>query len=36
MEADDPALAYAFHKFIVRILAARLDFANREAAALQA
>jgi sulfate permease, SulP family len=36
MEADDPALAYAFHKFIVRILATRLDFANREAAAQQA
>ncbi len=35
MEADDPALAYAFHKFIVRILAARLEYANREAAALQ-
>lgn len=35
MEADDPSLAYAFHKFIVRILASRLDFANREAAATQ-
>ena len=35
MEADDPALAYAFHKFIVRILASRLEYANREAAALQ-
>jgi SulP family sulfate permease len=36
MEADDPSLAYAFHKFIVRILASRLEFANREAAALHA
>jgi sulfate permease, SulP family len=36
MEAEDPALAYAFHKFIVRILATRLDFANREAAAQHA
>ena len=36
MEADDPSLAYAFHKFIVRILAARLELANREAGALQA
>ena len=35
MEADDPTLAYAFHKFIVRILASRLEYANREAAALQ-
>jgi hypothetical protein len=34
MEAGDPSLAYAFHKFIVRILASRLDLANREAAAL--
>jgi len=32
MEADDPALAYAFHKFIVRILAERLELANRQAA----
>lgn len=34
MEAEDPSLAYAFHKFIVRILASRLEYANREAAAL--
>jgi SulP family sulfate permease len=35
MEHDDPALACAFHKFIVRMLAARVDFANREVAGLQ-
>jgi SulP family sulfate permease len=35
MEADDPILAYAFHKFVIRTLAARLDFANREVAGLQ-
>lgn len=35
MEEDDPALAYAFHKFVIRTLAARLDFANREVAGLQ-
>jgi SulP family sulfate permease len=35
MERDDPTLAYAFHKFIIRMLAARLDFANREVASLQ-
>jgi SulP family sulfate permease len=35
MEEDDPILALAFHKFIVRILAARLEFANREIAGLQ-
>jgi SulP family sulfate permease len=35
MEQDDPALANAFHKLVVRILAARLDFANRETASLQ-
>ncbi|MGB8363310.1 MAG: SulP family inorganic anion transporter [Rhizomicrobium sp.] len=35
MEADDPSLAYALHKFIVRILASRLEFANREIAGLQ-
>ena len=35
MEEDDPALAYAFHKFVIRTLAARLDFANREIAGLQ-
>lgn len=32
MEANDPELAYAFHKFIVRILAERLELANRLAA----
>ena len=35
MEKDDPALAYAFHKLVIRTLATRLDFANREVASLQ-
>jgi len=35
MEVDDPALAMAFHKFVVRALAELLDFTNREVAALQ-
>ena len=35
MEQDDPGLAYAFHRFVIRTLASRLDFANREIAALQ-
>ena len=35
MEQHDPALASAFHRFIVRMLAARVDFANREIAGLQ-
>ena len=35
MEADEPILAYAFHKFVIRTIAARLDFANREVAGLQ-
>jgi SulP family sulfate permease len=35
MERDDPALAYAFHKLVIRTLAARLDFANREVAGLR-
>lgn len=35
MEIDTPPLALAFHKFVVRTLADRLDFANREAAAVQ-
>lgn len=35
MEIDDPGLAYAFHKFVIRLLASRLDFANREVASLQ-
>ncbi len=34
MEKDDPQLAYAFHKLVIRTLAARLDFANREIASL--
>ena len=35
MEIEDPALAYAFHKLVIRTLAARLDFANREVAGLR-
>ena len=35
MEQHDPELASAFHRFIVRMLAARVDFANREIAGLQ-
>ena len=35
IEADDPSLAYAVHKFIVRVLSSRLEFANREIAGLQ-
>jgi SulP family sulfate permease len=35
MEADTPSAAYAFHKFIVRVLASRLEFANREIVGLQ-
>ena len=34
MEKDDPDLAYAFHKLVIRTLAARLDFSNREVASL--
>ncbi|MGD1073835.1 MAG: cyclic nucleotide-binding domain-containing protein, partial [Bryobacteraceae bacterium] len=36
MESDDPALARAFHKLVIRTLASRLDFANREVAGLRA
>jgi SulP family sulfate permease len=35
MEQEDPELAHAFHKLVVRTLAARLDFANREVLSLQ-
>ena len=35
MENEAPELAHAFHKFVVRTLAARLDFSNREVAGLQ-
>ncbi len=35
MEQEDPMLAVAFHKFVIRLIAARLDFANRELAALE-
>jgi SulP family sulfate permease len=34
MEAEDPAVAVAFHRFIVRVVSSRLDFANREIAGL--
>jgi len=35
MEREQPQLAHAFHRFVVRMLASRLDFANREVAGLQ-
>lgn len=35
MEQHDPALASGFRRFIVRILAARVDFANREIACFE-
>jgi SulP family sulfate permease len=35
MEEDNPRLAYEMHKFVIRTLAARLEFANREVASLQ-
>jgi hypothetical protein len=35
MEQHDPELASAFHRFIVRMLAARVDFANRANAGLK-
>jgi SulP family sulfate permease len=35
MEQEQPELAHAFHRFVVRMLASRLDFANREVAGLQ-
>jgi SulP family sulfate permease len=35
METASPALACAFHKFVIRTLAERIDFANREVAAIQ-
>lgn len=34
MQADDPQTASAFHRLIVRVLSDRLEFANREVAAL--
>jgi len=34
MEKNDPKSAAAFHQFIIRILADRLEFANREITAL--
>jgi SulP family sulfate permease len=34
MEEDDPQLAHAVHRFIIRTLAARLDFANHQVASL--
>lgn len=35
MEVADPMVASAFHKFVIRTLASRLDFANCQIAALQ-
>jgi len=35
MEREDPELAHAFHKLVIRTLAARVDFANREVAGLR-
>ncbi len=35
MERDDPKSAAAFHQFIIRVLADRLEFANREISALK-
>ncbi len=34
MQAEDPTAAAAFHKLIIRLLSDRLEFANRETAAL--
>ncbi|MGI9386456.1 MAG: SulP family inorganic anion transporter, partial [Methyloligellaceae bacterium] len=34
MQRDDPDIASAFHRMIIRLLSDRLDFANREIAAL--
>lgn len=34
MELESPALAFAFHKFVIREISSRLEFANREVAAL--
>ncbi len=34
MQAEDPAAASVFHKLIIRLLSDRLEFANREIAAL--
>jgi sulfate permease, SulP family len=36
MEQENPALAVAFHKYVVRVLSSRLEFANREVTALDA
>jgi sulfate permease, SulP family len=36
MERENPALAIAFHKFVIRTMSSRLEFANREVAALDA
>jgi SulP family sulfate permease len=35
MEQDEPDLAHAFHRLVVRTLAERLDYANREIAGLR-
>ena len=34
MQAQDPIAASVFHKLIIRLLSDRLEFANREIAAL--
>jgi SulP family sulfate permease len=34
MQTQDPAAASVFHKLIIRLLSDRLEFANREIAAL--
>jgi sulfate permease, SulP family len=36
MESENPALAIAFHKFVIRLLSSRLEFANKEVAAHEA
>ena len=35
MERESPSLAIAFHKFVIRVLSARLEFSNREVATLE-
>jgi SulP family sulfate permease len=35
MEHEDPELAFAFHRLVIRTLATRLDFSNREVAGLR-
>ena len=35
MERDDPDLAHAFHRLVIRTLAERLEYANREVIGLR-